>query len=82
MINDATVFTGVTTPEFSAWWYLKQHHTLPDKGGWLSQPLSLLASIEAIDLVYDTWQFIREKESDWSKLNATQRLIVKEFSNG
>jgi len=55
--------------------------SLPRGGGWLQQPLAMLVKIQAIDMVYHTWMYIKppgkEKPNDWSKLTATQAAIAR-----
>ncbi len=53
--------------------------TRPGDGGWLEQPLAMWIKIQAIDMVYHTWSYIKpkgkEKANDWSKLTPTQAAI-------
>lgn len=37
--------------------------------------------MEAIDLVYTTWEQYRDKEFDWSNFTATQRAIIDWIEN-
>ena len=71
--------TGSPSPAFSAWYALHKYNKYPKEGGWLDQPLSLLAQIEAIDLVVSTYQFIGTEGAKWDRLTATQRMIIREF---
>ena len=61
---------------FELWQAWKFHNALPQAGGWLDQPLDLLAQIGAVDLVYSTKVYLDTKGSDWSKLTATQRELI------
>lgn len=79
IFGDSIVTTGSPSPAFSAWYALHKYNKYPRDGGWLDQPLSLLAQIEAIDLVVSTYRFIGQEKADWTKLNATQRAIITEF---
>lgn len=63
---------------FSMWQAYRYKNILPRSGGWENQPLFVLAQIEAIDLIYSTWRYIRSDNSDWGKLSATQTEIVKQ----
>jgi hypothetical protein len=47
-------------------------------GDWLNLPLMLLAKFNAIDLTYSTWDYIRTKDSDWSKLTTTQTELIRQ----
>ena len=71
--------TGSPSPAFSAWYALHKYNKYPKEGGWLDQPLSLLAQIEAIDLVVSTYQYIGVKDAKWDKLNGTQLEIIRQF---
>jgi hypothetical protein len=47
---------------------------------WLSAPLVLLVQMTAIDMVYNTKQFMKTKDADWSKLTKTQTDLIKWLS--
>lgn len=85
--NDVVIVPGFNSA-FEVWKQrrLSGHWPL---GDWLKQPLSLLAKVEAIDMVYWTWQEFRYNEDEKQErprglqaLNATQREIVRVFDNG
>ncbi len=77
--GDNTVTIGSPSPAFSAWYALHKYNKYPKQGGWLDQPLSLLAQIEAIDLVVSTYQYIGVKDAKWDRLNGTQLEIIRQF---
>lgn len=68
-----------STAIFSMWQVWKRHGRFPQSGGWLDQPLALIAQIEAIDMVYETMRFYTAEKADWSKMSATQLDIIKEL---
>lgn len=49
----------------------------PQAGGWLDQPLELIAQIHAIDTVYNTYRFKTAKNADWTKMTKTQTEIIR-----
>jgi hypothetical protein len=61
---------------FFGWWSWRNYGIFPRSGGWHEQPLAALVRNEAMDMVYSTRRFMMQKDSDWSKLTATQRALA------
>jgi len=60
------------------WQAWRGHGTLPEPGGWLQQPLAIMIQIQAIELVYNTWQRRRSKEGlPFETATATEAAIIK-----
>lgn len=58
-------------------WHNKS--VLPEAGGYLEQSVSNLALLEAMELIFTTYSYIRSPKADFSTLSATQYAIIKEF---
>jgi len=63
------------------WRARERFGTMPLEGGWLSQPLPLLVQIDAIDLVYKTFQYRNSKNYKMSLLTPTQADIILTLEN-
>ena len=59
-----------------SWRAYKENGILPFAGGWLDQPLDVLAQITAVDLVVDTLQNAMKPEFNYNLFNATQRELI------
>jgi hypothetical protein len=84
--NDAPLAWGLTPAAahvslgagvFAAWRAHVAHDTLPRAGGWADQPLAMLATFNALDLVEATWRFYRMKDADLRKLTRLQLAVIK-----
>jgi hypothetical protein len=62
-----------------AWAEYHRHHTLPCSGGFLEQPLQMLITIGALELVYNTARYTADSKNDWSKLSKAERDIKVAF---
>jgi hypothetical protein len=56
------------------WQQWERFGVLPALGGWMCQPLSLLIQIKAVDMAYNTAQYI-DNGGDMAKLSETQREL-------
>lgn len=73
------VYAPLSVSILETWQQWRKWGTLPAAGGWLDQPLGMLAQMSALNLVFETWQFYRSSECDFAKMSPTQRWIVAEF---
>ena len=63
-----------------AWLAYRRQAILPYAGGFLQQPLHILAMFDAIDYVYNACQILEHGE-DWSKLSNEQSKFAKWVNN-
>ena len=45
-------------------------------GGWLDQPLSVLAQVRMIDLVNDTYEYKNSEKPDFTKFSPVQNGLI------
>lgn len=61
---------------FDAWQAWERLSCPPTSGGWLDQPLPLLARFGIMNLVRFTWENYRQPEYDWSNFTPTQLDLI------
>jgi uncharacterized protein YbdZ (MbtH family) len=61
------------------WRAWREHGKLPNGGGWLDQPLAILAQIEAIETVYTTMRYKTAEGAKWETMTPLQLDIVREL---
>ena len=66
-----------SSPIFYMWQAWRQYGHLPVKGDYSEQPVSLMAQIEAIEMVVSANQILNSKDADWSQLTADQTAITQ-----
>lgn len=49
---------------------------LPTNGGWLDQPLGILAHLHAIHVTERAWKNYRDDEYDWNEFTPTEQALV------
>ena len=65
---------------YQMWRAWRDHGRLPNSGGWLDQPLAILAQIEAIETVYTTMSYKTSKDAKWENMTPLQLDIVRELN--
>lgn len=58
------------------WQAYRLNGILPQDGGWLDQPLSLLVRIGAIDMIARTWEEKNRDNADWSNFSIDQINLI------
>jgi len=67
---------------FQMWNHYRKTGEWPESGGWANQPLDVLVQIGAMQTVYDTYTYKKQKDADWSKFSGTQLEIIRSLESG
>ena len=62
---------------YQTWISRKAHSILPRSGGWMDQPLALMAQDQAIETTVNLHRKLRADDADWTKLSRNEVALTK-----